>query len=88
VLQIRIRDPVPFLPRDPVPFLPRDPVPFLLWDPGWVKNQDPDPTSGSGVNILDHISGSLETIFWVTLIKFFNADADPGSKIFLTLDSD
>jgi hypothetical protein len=33
---------------------------------------------------LDHISGSLETIFWVTIPKFFYADADPG--IFLTLD--
>jgi hypothetical protein len=30
-------------------------------DPGWVKNQDP----GSGMNILDHISESLETICWV-----------------------
>jgi hypothetical protein len=27
-------------------------------DPGWVKNQDPDP--GTGMNILDHISESLE----------------------------
>jgi hypothetical protein len=32
-------------------------------DPGWVKNQDPD--LGSGINIPDHISRSLETIFWV-----------------------
>jgi hypothetical protein len=37
----------------------RDPV----LDPGWVKNQDPG--SGSGMNIPDHISESLETIFWV-----------------------
>jgi hypothetical protein len=44
--------------------------------------------SGSGMNIFDHISGSLETIFWVKLLKFFDADADPGSKLFLNLDSD
>jgi hypothetical protein len=37
-------------------------------DPGWVKNQDPDP--GFGMNILDHISKSLETIFWVKILKF------------------
>ncbi len=39
-----------------------------IWDPGWVKSQDPDLGSGSGM--------SLETIFWVKLLKFF--DADPG----------
>jgi hypothetical protein len=33
--------------------------------------------SESGVNNLDHISKSLETIFWVKILKFF--DADPGS---------
>jgi hypothetical protein len=40
---------------------------FDLWigDPAWVKNQD-----------LDHISESLETFFWVKILKFF--DADPG----------
>jgi hypothetical protein len=32
-------------------------------DPERVKNQDPD--TGSGMNIPDHISESLETIFWV-----------------------
>jgi hypothetical protein len=34
--------------------------------------------SGSGMNNLDHISESLETIFWVKIFKFF--DADPGWK--------
>jgi hypothetical protein len=34
----------------------------------------------------DHISESLETTFWVKILKFFDADADPGSGIFLTLD--
>jgi hypothetical protein len=34
----------------------------------------------------DHISDSesFETIFWIKIPKFFDADADPG--IFLTLD--
>jgi hypothetical protein len=36
------------------------------------------------MNIPDHISESLETIFWVKILKFFDADADKG--IFLTLD--
>jgi hypothetical protein len=34
---------------------------------------------GSGMNVPDHISESLETIFWVKILKFFHADADPGS---------
>jgi hypothetical protein len=33
--------------------------------------------SGSGMNNPDHISESLEKIFWVKILKFFNAD--PGS---------
>jgi hypothetical protein len=33
--------------------------------------------SGSGMNNPDHISGRLETIFWVKIFKFF--DADPGT---------
>jgi hypothetical protein len=47
---------------------------------------DPDPgsgmgkKSGSGMNNLDHISESLETIFWVKLRKFFDADLDPEWK--------
>ncbi len=40
---------------------------------------------GSGMNIPDHISVSLETIFWVkNTYKFF--DADPESGIFLNQD--
>jgi hypothetical protein len=37
--------------------------------------------SGSGIYNPDHISESLETIFWVKIpvLKFF--DADPGSGI-------
>jgi hypothetical protein len=40
--------------------------------------------SGFGMNILDHISDSLEKIFCVKIIKLFDADPDLG--IFLTLD--
>jgi hypothetical protein len=36
--------------------------------------------SGFGINNPDHISDSLETIFWVKILKFF--DADPGWKKF------
>jgi hypothetical protein len=48
-------------------------------DPGWVKIQDPNPGSGSGMNNLVHISESLEPFFWVKILKFF--DADPGSRM-------
>jgi hypothetical protein len=33
--------------------------------------------SGSGMNSLDHVSESIETIFCVKILKFF--DVDPGS---------
>jgi hypothetical protein len=36
------------------------------------------------MNIPDHISESLETIFWVKMPKSFDVDVDPG--IFLALD--
>ncbi len=39
-----------------------------------LRIQDP----GSGLNNPDHISESLETIFWVKILKFFDADSDPG----------
>ena len=39
-------------------------------DPRWLKNQDPDPGSGSGMNNPDHISESLETIF--LMLKYLN----------------
>jgi hypothetical protein len=51
-------------------------------DPGWVKNQGPE----SVTNIPDKISESLETIFGLKILKFFDADPDPKSGIFLTLD--
>ncbi len=55
---------------------------FLNPGPGWVKNHDPD--LGSGMNIPDHISESLETIFGLKILKFFDVDPDPGSGVFLT----
>jgi hypothetical protein len=47
-------------------------------DPGWVKNQDPDPGSGSWMNNPDHISQSLKTICWVKILQFFDADPRSG----------
>jgi hypothetical protein len=43
---------------------------------------------GSGMNISDDVSESLEKFFGVKILKFFYADADPDpeSEIFLTLD--
>jgi hypothetical protein len=38
------------------------------------------------MNIPDHNSENLETIFWVKILKFFDADADLDPGIFLTLD--
>jgi hypothetical protein len=35
--------------------------------------------SGSGMNNPDNISESLETIFWVKILQFF--DADKGSRM-------
>jgi hypothetical protein len=48
------------------------------------KNLDPDP--GSGMNIPDHFAESLETLFGLKILKFFDVDPDPGSRIFLTLN--
>jgi hypothetical protein len=39
------------------------------------------PGSGSGMNSPDHISESLETIFGVKILKFFDADPRSGIKI-------
>jgi hypothetical protein len=50
------------------------------------KNPDSDPGSGSGMNIPDHISESLETIFWVKTLELFDEDPDPGTRVCLTLD--
>ncbi len=47
-------------------------------DPGWVKSQDPDP--GSGMNNPNHISYSLETIFWDKILRFLDADSGSGME--------
>ncbi len=61
----------------------RDPVAFLtLLDPGWVKkNKIRDQVLTSRI-----IFQELRNNFWVKILKFFDADRDPGSGIFLTLD--
>jgi hypothetical protein len=35
--------------------------------------------TGSGMNNPNHIFESLETIFWIKILNFF--DADPGSRM-------
>jgi hypothetical protein len=57
---------------------------FRIRDQVWVKNPDPDP--GSRMNNPHNISESLETIFGVKILKFFDAERDgkkfgPGSGI-------
>ncbi len=39
------------------------------------------------MNISDHISESLETIFGLKIFEFYDADPDQGSRIFMTLDA-
>jgi hypothetical protein len=46
-----------------------------------IRIRDPD-----GMNIPDHISDSLESLFWFKILKLFYADAHPDPGIFLTLD--
>jgi hypothetical protein len=48
-------------------------------DLGWVKSQDPDP--GSGMNNLDLISESLETIFWVKILNSLKRIRDGKNSI-------
>jgi hypothetical protein len=60
---------------------------LTLWirDPGWVKNKDQNLGSGSGMNITNQISESLETIFWVkylnSLMRMWIQIFDPVSWI-------
>jgi hypothetical protein len=39
------------------------------------------------MNIPDHISESLETIFWGKILKFFDADATRDPGIFVIRES-
>jgi hypothetical protein len=47
--------------------------------PGSGMGEKSRSGSESGMNILEHISESLETMFWVKILKFFDACSDPGS---------
>jgi hypothetical protein len=72
-------------------YIDADPDPgsgaFLTPGSGMSKKiRDPDPGFGSGMNNPDHISESLETIFWAKILKFFNSD--PGSGIWDGKNSD
>jgi hypothetical protein len=55
----------------------RDAVLFVLFDP-WIRGEK---KSGSGMNIPDHISESLEIIFWVknSLLIRIRYLFDPGA---------
>ena len=48
-------------------------------DPGWVKSQDPDPGSGSGMETRNKFLRAEKPFFLVKILKFF--DADLGSRI-------
>ncbi len=58
-----------------------DPVPLL---PGWVKISNRIRIRDE--QHADHIFKSLKTIFWVKILKFFDADPHPRSGIFSILD--
>jgi hypothetical protein len=58
----------------------RDPVSGAFLTPGSGIRDGLKSGSGSGMNNTDHISKNLETIFWVEILRFF--DADPGLKKF------
>jgi hypothetical protein len=45
-----------------------------------IRIRDPNPGSESGMNNPDHISESLETYFWVKILKFFDADQGSGME--------
>ncbi len=61
-------------------------MPFDLWIRDRKKIPIRDP--GSGINIQDHFSENLVSIFLVknASILFYVANPDPGSSAFLTLD--
>jgi hypothetical protein len=62
----------------------RDSGSGVFWTPGSGKGKK--SRSGSGMNIPDNISESLETNFSVKILKFFDADADPDPGIILIRD--
>jgi hypothetical protein len=50
-------------------------------DLGWGKIRIRDPHPGSGMNIPDNFSNSLETVFGLKILKFFVSCLDLGSRI-------
>ncbi len=56
------------------------PMPFWPLDPGSRVGKKSGP--GPGMNNPDNISKSLETIFWVKMHKFFDADPWSGTQKF------
>ncbi len=56
-------------------------VPMLFWprDPGWIKNQDP----GWTFRII--FARAWKQFLGLKILKFFNADPDPWSRISLIL---
>jgi hypothetical protein len=67
----------------------RDPVRLKPLDPGSGSRIRDEKKSGSGMNIQDHFYESLETVFGLKILKFFDADPelgvrnlfDPGSRM-------
>jgi hypothetical protein len=42
--------------------------------------------AGSGINNPDHVSESLKTVFWVKILKFFDAELGSGTEKILIRD--
>jgi hypothetical protein len=58
----------------------RDPVLFWPLHPG--SGMGKKTRSGTGMNIPDHISESLETTFWIKNTSIYFLTLDPGWKNF------
>jgi hypothetical protein len=56
----------------------RIPLPFWPLDPG--SGMGKKPGSRFGMNNPDRISESIETIFWVKILEFFDADPVSGME--------
>ncbi len=53
-----------------------DPGSGAFLTPGSGIGKTKKSSSGSGMLIPDHISESLETIFWLKILKFFDTDSE------------
>jgi hypothetical protein len=82
-IRIRLEDTDPRTTRIPLTSVADpDPGSGALLTPG--SGMGKKSGSGSGMKNLDHISESLETIFWVKIkhLKFFDSDPGSGMKKF------